>query len=102
MTLRERRALFVYEAARIENKAALRPINPEPWEKRDKKFRENMMMAVSRQCGRGRGCQMRSWAEVPDLEWAEFKDLITEPHFHRLKCLALILMRMIQEAKDKI
>ena len=54
MKLRERRAWFVYEAARVENKAALRPINPEPWEKRDKKFRENMMMAVSRQCGKGR------------------------------------------------
>jgi hypothetical protein len=53
-TLKERRAIFVYEAARIENEAALRPINPEPWDKRDFKFRENMMMAVARQCGKGR------------------------------------------------
>jgi hypothetical protein len=51
MNLAERRAKFVYEAARLENEAAGRPINPEPWEKRDEKFRENMTMAVNRQCG---------------------------------------------------
>ena len=38
MNLQERRAWFVYEAARIENKAANRPINPEVWEKRDEKI----------------------------------------------------------------
>ena len=54
MTLQERRAWFVYEAARIENKAAGRPINPEPWEERDTKFRENMIRAVDKQCGPNR------------------------------------------------
>lgn len=54
MKLAERRAIFVYEAARIENEAALRPINPEPWEQRDEKFRKNMIRAVARQCGKGR------------------------------------------------
>jgi len=53
-TLAERRAKFAYEAARVENAMAKRPINPEPWENRDKKFRDNMIMAVSRQCGKGR------------------------------------------------
>ena len=47
----ERRAWFVYEAARLENTAAGRPINPEPWEKRDKAFRKNMIQAVAKQCG---------------------------------------------------
>jgi len=51
MNLRERRAWFAYEAARIENTAAKRPINPEPWEKRDLKFRQNMIRAVAKQCG---------------------------------------------------
>ncbi len=50
--LSERRAIFVYEAARIENKAANRPINPEVWEERDEKFRKNMIRAVSKQCGK--------------------------------------------------
>jgi hypothetical protein len=54
MKIQERRAKFVYEAARIENEAARRPINPEPWEERDARFRENMIRAVARQCGKGR------------------------------------------------
>jgi len=51
MKLRERRAWFVYEAARIENRASGRPINPESWEKRDGAFRYNMIAAVAKQCG---------------------------------------------------
>ncbi len=51
MNLKERRAWFVYEAARIENVAAKRPINPEPWRKRDPDFRQNMIRAVAKQCG---------------------------------------------------
>jgi hypothetical protein len=50
-SLAERRAWFVYEAARLENIAAGRPINPEPWEQRDEAFRRNMIRAVTRQCG---------------------------------------------------
>lgn len=50
MKLSERRAYFVYEAARIENEAARRPINPEHWEARDRKFKENMIRAVAKQC----------------------------------------------------
>ena len=50
MKLNERRAWFVYEAARIENQAAKRPINPEPWMERDIAFRANMIRAVARQC----------------------------------------------------
>lgn len=52
--LRERRARFVYEAARLENVAAKRPINPEPWDQRDAEFRRNMVRAVAKQCGRER------------------------------------------------
>lgn len=54
MKLKERRAWFVYEAARLENSAAKRPINPEPWSRRDSAFQRNMIRAVSRQCGSGR------------------------------------------------
>ena len=54
MNLSERRAWFVYEAARIENNAAKRPINPEPWDERDEQFRRNMIKAVAKQCGADR------------------------------------------------
>lgn len=65
--LSERRAKFVYEAARVENAMAKRPINPEPWENRDLAFRKNMIMAVSRQCGPGR---MTSPAKLHD-DWVK-------------------------------
>lgn len=51
MTRGERRARFVYEAARVENAAAGRPINPEPWERRPPEFRRMMIRAVAKQCG---------------------------------------------------
>lgn len=54
MKLPERRAWFVYEAARLENQAAYRPINPEEWSKREYNFRENMTNAVAKQCGPNR------------------------------------------------
>lgn len=54
MKLSKRRAIFVYEAARLENRAANRPINPEEWSGRDSKFRANMIRAVARQCGKNR------------------------------------------------
>ena len=53
MKLAERRAWFVYEAARLENSAANRPINPERWDDRDLDFRRNMIRAVAKQCGTG-------------------------------------------------
>ncbi len=53
-SLAERRAIFAYEAGRVENAAAGRPINPEPWQCRDEKFRRNMIRAVARQCGKRR------------------------------------------------
>lgn len=67
MNIKERRAWFVYEAARIENKSAKRPINPESWKKRDLKFRKNMIMAVNKQCGKGR---LTSPKELHD-EWVK-------------------------------
>lgn len=54
MKKKERLAWFVYEATRLENVAAKRPINPEPWAKRDAAFQRNMSRAVARQCGRDR------------------------------------------------
>lgn len=64
-TLAERRAKFVYEAARVENAMAKRPINPEPWEDRDEAFRKNMIQAVAKQCGKDR---ITSPAKLHD-EW---------------------------------
>ena len=51
MTLDERRCWFTYEAARLAALAAGAPIIPESWEKRDEKFRTQMIAVVARQCG---------------------------------------------------
>ena len=51
MSLTERRAQFVYEAARLAARAALAPIIPEPWEDRETAFREQFLDTIERQCG---------------------------------------------------
>jgi hypothetical protein len=49
--LTERRAIFVYEGARIAAAAALAPIIPEPWHQRDEAFRSQFLGVIDRQCG---------------------------------------------------
>lgn len=49
--LNERRAEFVYEAARFAAMAANAPIVPEPWLDRDQAFREQFLDVIERQCG---------------------------------------------------
>jgi len=44
------RAIFVYEAARLEAKISGRPIVPEHWEDRDEAFRTQFITIVARQC----------------------------------------------------
>ena len=51
--LTKRRAEFIYEACRIEAIASLRPIVPEPLEKRDDKFRNQFYDTIQRICAEG-------------------------------------------------
>ena len=50
MTLNERRAIFVYEAARLQADAMYAPIVPEPWDKREKAFRDQMIPVIAMMC----------------------------------------------------
>ncbi len=50
VSLGERRAVFIYEAARIEAIASERPIVPEPWEQRDLAFRSQCITTTERIC----------------------------------------------------
>ena len=63
--LDERRAWFVYEAARLAAAAARAPIVPEPWETRDEAFRAQMIPVVARQTGPNR----KSSAEELHDDW---------------------------------
>jgi hypothetical protein len=47
--LSERRAWFVYEAARLAAAAAMAPIVPEPWDQRDEAFRDQFVAVIDRQ-----------------------------------------------------
>ena len=52
MDLIERRAIFVYEAARLAAKATLAPIIPPPFADREQDFRDQFLDIIERQCGK--------------------------------------------------
>lgn len=49
--LTERRAMFIYEAARLAAIAAKAPVVPVPWDERENAFRSQFLDVVKRQCG---------------------------------------------------
>ena len=51
MNLNERRAEFVYEAARIAAKAAQAPIVPVCWDEREDVFKRQFIEVIKKQCG---------------------------------------------------
>ncbi|MGI9485431.1 MAG: RyR domain-containing protein [Geminicoccaceae bacterium] len=50
----ERRAEFVYDAARLAAMAAEAPIIPEPWTEREEPFKAQFRKVIERQCGEQR------------------------------------------------
>jgi len=54
VTLTERRAEFVYNAARIAGEAAQAPIVPIPWDEREEAFKTQFCAVIERQCGEQR------------------------------------------------
>ncbi len=52
--LNERRAIFVYDGARLAAIAANAPIIPEPWAERDNAFRLQFLEVIERQSGPSR------------------------------------------------
>ena len=49
--LTERRARFVYDAARLAAQAACAPIVPAPYDEREEPFRAQFRQVIERQCG---------------------------------------------------
>mgnify|MGYP001576584036 FL=1 len=52
--IHERRAKFVYNAARLAAEAARAPIIPAPWDEREGAFRVQFLEVIDRQCGPNR------------------------------------------------
>jgi hypothetical protein len=70
--LNERRAEFVYEAARLAAIAADAPIIPEPWPEREQSFKTQFLDVIKQQCGPMR---LNSPANLHD-QWAEaYRDM---------------------------
>lgn len=51
MELNERRAEFVYNAARSAALAAGAPVIPDPWDEREQPFKDQFLEVIERQCG---------------------------------------------------
>lgn len=60
-----RRAIFVYEAARLQAWAVDAPVVPEPWNQRDEAFRSQFLDVVAMMCGPNR----KSWPEELHDDW---------------------------------
>ena len=54
MKLTERRAEFVYNAARLAAIGSNAPIIPVPWNEREKPFKDQFLEVIERQCGEQR------------------------------------------------
>lgn len=54
MTLTERRAEFVYNAARLAAFGSRAPIVPVPWDEREQAFKDQFLKVIERQCGDSR------------------------------------------------
>ena len=55
-TLTQRRAKFVYDAARLAAIAADAPVIPVPWDEREQAFTDQFLEVIERQCGEQRSC----------------------------------------------
>ena len=72
MNIAERRAIFVYNGARLAAEAANAPIIPVPWTEREGPFRAQFRKVIERQCGEMRshspeelhGTWMQSYVEM--------------------------------------
>ncbi len=85
--LNERRAVFVYEGARSAALAALAPIVPAPWVKREEDFKEQFLKVIERQCGMSRSSSPEelhgSWMQAYlDRGWVYGENYDAEKRIH--------------------
>ena len=86
-TLTERRAIFVYEGARLAAIAAKAPIVPISWEGREQDFRDQFLQVIERQCGDQRSCSPEelhgSWMQsYISMGWVYGEEYDREKRIH--------------------
>ena len=87
MTINERRAEFVYNAARLAAMAADAPIVPVPWADREQPFKDQFLNVIERQCGPQRSSSPEelhgSWMQAYiDMGWAYGEKYDRESRIH--------------------
>jgi hypothetical protein len=87
LSLAERRALFVYEAARLQSLAVGAPVIPEMFSDRDEAFREQFVQVVEMMCGPDRKDDPEGlhddWVrayEAMGWRYGEVRDPVTRTH----------------------
>lgn len=86
-TLTERRAIFVYEAARLQAIAVNAPVIPEPFEDRDESFQTQFFEVIERQMGKMRSGSPEElhggWVQAYiDMGWTYGPERDTEAKTH--------------------
>ena len=87
LDLNYRRAVFVYEGARLAAIAAKAPIVPAPWDKREEDFKEQFLKVIERQCGMSRSSSPEelhgSWMQAYyDRGWVYGEKYDAEKRIH--------------------
>lgn len=85
--LTERRAEFVYDAARLAAIAADAPIVPVPWKEREQAFKDQFLNVIERQCGPQRSSSPEelhgSWMQAYiDMGWVYGEKYDREKRLH--------------------
>jgi hypothetical protein len=73
--LTDRRAQFVYEAARLAAMVSYAPVIPDHWPQREPEFREQFLKVIERQCGPERSADPEAlhnswWKAYLDMGWS--------------------------------
>ncbi len=87
MTITERRAEFVYDAARLAAEMANAPIVPVPWAEREEAFKKQFLEVIERQCGPQRSSSPEelhgSWMQAYiDMGWVYGEKYDREKRVH--------------------
>lgn len=87
INLNERRAVFVYEVARLQAAAVDAPIIPEPWSHRDAAFRAQFRDVIAMMTGPDRKADPEElhndwWRKYEEMGWvyAEKRDPVAKTH----------------------
>lgn len=101
----ERRAIFVYEGARLQAIAMNAPIVPEPWSEREAPFRAQFLVVIDMMCGPDRKSSPEElhddWVIAYDAmgwQYGPIRDPVAKTHPDMVSFAALGFREQIKDA----